>query len=287
MPFELHFPGTLEEAFTLLEQGPEGSTLPIAGGTDLLLAMDFGRFSPAHVVSLSRLPLGELHFGKDEVRIGSMVPLRTLELHPELARKLPALSEALGEVGSVQLRHRATLGGNVVRASSSSDLLPPLLALDAQLKLVSREGRRTLPLEEFATGSWKTALRHGELVEEILLPSPRPGNYGWQRVRPANDISQVGLAVVRHPGKGGLARWSLFAGGTSPVVQRLKRAEAVLTSMTPAEPEIAQAARAASEEATFVTDLRAAEAYRRHLLEVLVRRGVRATLQSAERSEGS
>lgn len=280
MPFELHFPTTFEEAWALLEKDPPGSALPLAGGTDLLLAMEFRRFSPRHVVSLSRLPLQAYEMGPEEVRIGSLVPLRTLELDPRLRARIPALVEAIAEVGSVQLRHRATLGGNVVRSSSSSDLLPPLIALRSHLTLRSREGQRTMPLEEFVQGSWKTGLRPGELVEDVRVPLPRPGTYRWQRVRPANDISQVGLAVVRHPARAGSPRWNLVAGGTTPTVQRLLRAEAALVSEEPSQEEVALAAQRAAEEARFVTDLRAAEEYRRHLLQVLVRRGVEDVLRS-------
>ncbi|MDE1819260.1 MAG: FAD binding domain-containing protein [Euryarchaeota archaeon] len=288
MSFTLHFPTRLEEAWDLLEQGPPGASLPIAGGTDLLLGLDFGRFAPERLVSLSRLPLQRLEFGRDGVRIGSMLPLRTLELDERVRKGVPALAQAINEVGSVQLRHRATLGGNVVRASATSDLLPPLVALETELTLVSRGGRRTVRLEGFVEGSWKTGLRVGEIVEELHVPSPRPGTYQWQRVRPANDISQVGVAVVRHPKNGGgpSVRWRIVAGGTAGSFQRLTRAEACLERDEPSEREVAEAAREAAGEAKFLTDLRAAEEYRRHLLRVLVRRGIERTVRSAATAGG-
>ncbi len=288
MPFELLLPRSLEEAWTLLEQGAPGSSMAMAGGTDLLLAMDFRRFAPERVVSLSRLPLDTVEFGEREVRIGSTVPLRTIELDPRVRRALPALSEALAEVGSVQLRHRATLGGNVVRASASSDLLPPLVAMDCRLTISSRKGRRSLSLDEFVESSWRTKLQPGELVEDLRIPTPLPGAYRWQRVRPANDISQVGVAVVRHPTHDGSSApdWRIVAGGTSPRVQRLRGSESALLSPWPSEEEIAEAAQRAAQEARFATDLRAAEEYRRKLLEALVRSGIESTLERLREGGG-
>lgn len=280
MGFELRQPSSWEEAFDLLEEQPAGSSVPLAGGTDLLLALEFGRFAPRRLVSLQRLPLYDVAWGSGALRVGSMVPLRQLELDPLLAERLPALQQAIVEVGSVQLRHRATLGGNIVRGSSASDLLPPLLAHDTLVVLRSRKGQRTVRLDEFLKVSWAPSLAAGELVEELRVPAPRPGTYRWQRVRPANDISQLGLAVVRHPSGTPGGVWRLVAGGTSPSVQRLVRAEQLLTSPSPAAEEIARVAQAASEEAQFSTDRRAAEEYRRHLVRVLVTRGLEATREA-------
>ena len=275
MAFELHFPSSLPEAWDLLARGPPGSTMPIAGGTDLLLAMEFRRFAPTHVVSLARLPLNGLRWHAQGVRIGSTTPLRDIELDPQVTAKLPALAESLTEVGSVQLRHRATLGGNIARAAPASDLLPALVALGAEAEISSRDGRRTVAVATLLQGSWRTTLAPGELVESVLVPAPRRGTYRWQRVRPSNDISQVGLAVVLHPPSADAGPWRLVAGGTLPTVQRLERAERLLGSAAPDDATIARAARLASEEAAFGTDLRAAEAYRRHLLRVMVGRALR------------
>lgn len=285
MSFSLRFPSTFEEAFELLD--PSGAAgMVIAGGTDLLFALGGGRWAPKVLVSLSRLPLAGVEHAPGEVRIGSTVPLRSLELEPEVRARLPALAEACAEVGSVQLRHRATLGGNVIRASATSDLLPPLIALEARLTLRSRKGRRTVPVEGFVQSSWTTSLAPGEIIEDLRIPAPRTGSYRWQRVRPANDISQVGVAVAYHPRsspgvapKGGPAEgWRIVVGGTSPTVQRLVAAEARLTSPVPSREDIRAAAEEAAREAGFATDLRAAEAYRRHVVRVLVERSLEGVL---------
>lgn len=272
-------PTSFEELWPLLEQGPPGSVMPIAGGTDLLLAMEFGRWAPERLVSLAHVPFPGITVGASEVRIGGMVTLREIERDARIRRVLPALPEACADVGSVQLRHRATLAGNVIRSSSSSDLLPPLLALDARLVLRSRGGRRTVPLEGFLRGSWETGITLGEVLEEIVLSAPRASAYRWQRVRPANDISQVGVAAA-FDASAPSRPWRLVAGGTSPTVQRLTRAEGSLRSPRPSREELGSAAEAAASEAVLLADLRAAEAYRRRVLGVLVERAVRAAAAS-------
>lgn len=286
MAFSLRSPTRFEELWPLLESSPAGSAMPIAGGTDLLFALTTGRWSPTVVVSLSKLPLRGIRAEKEEVRIGAGTPLRQVERDADVLRLLPALAEACADVGSVQLRHRATLAGNIVRGSPASDLLPPLIALDARLTLLSRKGRRTVPVEGFVRSSWVTGLAPGEIVEEVRIPAPRPSAYRWQRVRPANDISQVGVCAARHPGPTGRAGWRIVAGGTSPSVQRLTGAEACLLTESPSAAELEAAGRAAAKEAVFATDLRAAEDYRRKVLHVLVRRAVEGAALTTRSPKG-
>ncbi len=276
MSFQFLTPSTLPEVLSFLGESPE-ETLAMAGGTDLLLAMDFGRFRPRRVVSLARLPWRWVRWEEGVLSVGSLAPLRDVERAPGLSARLPALWEALRDVGSVQLRHRATLGGNIVRSSPVSDLLPPLLASGATLRLVSQGGVREVPLDGFLRGSWRTGLEPGELIQEIRVPAPQAGAYLWQRVRPVNDISQVSAAASVGGGdptgsRGAL--WHLAAGGVDPVPQRLPRAERALTSVTPGAEEVREAAETAAEEFRFRTDQRATEGYRRHLFSILVRRAV-------------
>ena len=129
-------PSTAEEAVAALA-GP-GRAVALAGGTDLLPDLEDGRASADRIVSLTRLPWSTLGRPDGRLRIGSTLPMRTLERDPHLQRDLPGLYTALRSVGSVPLRHRATVGGNLARGSPASDLLPILLALDAQIDLIRR-----------------------------------------------------------------------------------------------------------------------------------------------------
>jgi carbon-monoxide dehydrogenase medium subunit len=286
MSYALHFPRTLDEAFRLLDAGPDGLVLPLAGGTDLLPAMEAGRWRPGALVSLSRLPLDTLERTGQELLIGATLPLRRLERDPAVVQLLPGLVEAVREVGSVPLRHRATLGGNVVRASPASDLLPPLLALEATLDLRSRDGTRRVALQDFVRGSWETTLQPGEIVERIRVPVPRPGSYRWQRVRPANDISQVGVACALAPSDG-RSPWRIAAGGVEPHPQRLPAAEAALSHEDPSPGEIDEAVRRAVEGSRPKDDRRAGEEYRRHLLGVLLRRAIESTVRRSREGRGA
>jgi CO/xanthine dehydrogenase FAD-binding subunit len=274
MTFTLVAPATAEEAVQLLatSRGPE--TAVLAGGTDLLLDIGDGRFRPTTVVSLRRLPWRDLRWHGNSLVIGSTAPLTLLEADPRVRSELPGLWSGLRAVGSVALRHRATVGGNLGRASPASDLIPVLLALDATVQLVGPDGRRELPLDGLILGPRATALAAGELIESVTVPEVRPSSYVWQRVRPAHDISQVGVAAAWSPSQ---RRWSIAVGGTSPVPSRSSAGADLGPARRPEARRVATAAAACAAAAPFQTDKRASEEYRRKVLAVLFRRAVDRT----------
>ncbi len=273
MTVTVRFPSTPREA--IAEMGAPYRTAILAGGTDLLFDLERARPPIERVVSLSRLPWSTLERREGRLRIGSTLPLRTLELDPRLAPDLPGLAEAIRSVGSVPLRHRATLGGNLARASPASDLIPVLLALGALVQLVGPDGPRSVTLDDFLVGSRTVDLREGELIEAVEVPERAACSYVWQRVRPANDISQVGVAVARPDGA---SNWAVALGGVVPRPVRVPAAEALLGAAEPDVPTCALAAEATARDAPFTTDRRASETYRRHLVAVLLRRALDAAL---------
>ncbi|EQD42574.1 Molybdopterin dehydrogenase, FAD-binding domain protein, partial [mine drainage metagenome] len=144
--FDLVAPRSVDEALAALRAaGPDGAAV-LAGGTDLLLDLDEGRQRPRRVVSLRHLPWRTLDWTGPSLTIGSTLPLRALETDPDLVARFPGLAQAVRAVGSVALRHRATLGGNVVRAAPASDLVPVLLTLDAEVEVVGPRGSRRVPI---------------------------------------------------------------------------------------------------------------------------------------------
>jgi CO/xanthine dehydrogenase FAD-binding subunit len=277
-PFELVAPRTADEAVAAL-RAASGSTVGVlAGGSDLLLDLDEGRVAPTRIVSLRRLPWRTLDWTGGALTIGSTLPLRALEDDPEVRRRLPGLWQAIRAVGSVSLRHRATVGGNLGRSAPSSDLIPILLALDAEVELVGPEGARRLPVNRFVLASRRTALRPAELIRSVRIPESRPSAYLWQRVRPANDISQLAVAVARSPGSGA---WSVAVGGIPPRSVLLPRvAEALGRGAPPAE-ALDRAVDHATREVAIVADRRASEEYRRHLVGTLLQRAVAAVVEAA------
>jgi len=273
-PFELVTPSTVEAAIAELRTGAPGEVAVLAGGTDLMFDLDGAKAAPRRVVSLRRLPWRTADWNGPILTVGSTLPLRSLERDPELARQHPGFLQAIRAVGSVQLRHRATLGGNLGRAAPASDLIPILLALDAEVDLVGPSGSRSLPVDEFVLGARRTALASGELIRSVRFPEPRPSTYLWQRVRPANDISQIAVATAYSPSEG---CWRLAVGGIPPRALRLPEAEAILRSSAPADAEIRSAADRAARHLVITTDRRASEEYRRHLVGTLLERAVRST----------
>ncbi|HTT26336.1 MAG TPA: FAD binding domain-containing protein [Thermoplasmata archaeon] len=284
MPFTLEVPADVPAALRAIATGPPGRTVVLAGGTDLMIDLDLGRIAPERVVSLRRLPWRSLARRGDRLVIGSLLPLRDLERDPLLPGDQPGLYEAIRAVGSVALRTRATLGGNVVRSAPASDLVPVLLAADAEVHLIGPDGPRRRTLVEFLAEPRRPGLAPGELVEAIALPKVVPSAYVWQRVRPANDISQVGVAVGRPDPSG---PWRVALGGIAPVPARVPEAEAFLSDPRPAPARIAEAADAAARAAPFVSDRRATEAYRRLVVRVLTTRALTTALaRSAPREAG-
>jgi len=274
MGFELVAPASVEAAVRTLTEGSAETTAVLAGGTDLLLDIDDGRVAPDRVVSLRKLPWRSMEWSGPSLRIGSTLPLRALEGDARVRERLPGLWQAVRAVGGVALRNRATIGGNLARASPASDLLPILLAYDTVVDLVGPSGRRSVPLGAFLVGPRQTALARGELIASATIPFHAPSEYVWQRVRPANDISQVGVAVVRAPKR---PYWRVALGGVQPNVTRLPTVETILDAPRPSEADVDRAAVEAARRAPFVTDKRATESYRRRLVRVLVRRAVEAT----------
>ena len=274
--FQLVHPSTPEEAIRLLSLSAKGEIAVLGGGTDLLADLDASRIAPIQILSLRKLPWKYVRWEADSLVVGSTLPLRTLENDPHLRHRLPGLWEAIRDVGSPALRSRATLGGNLGRCSPASDLLPMLLALDARVRIVGPNGVRELPVDMVLQESRRTSLGPAELIESVILPASAPSTYLWQRVRPVNDISQVGVAVAFAAER---PHWHIALGGLQPRARRMSEAEAVLRSAHPTNFEMELASQEASRRAEFVSDKRATESYRRRLIAVLVRRAIQTTVE--------
>lgn len=272
--FDLLAPGTPEETIAALRAGAREDVVVLAGGTDLLFDLESERIRPRRVVSLRRLPWRTLDWNGPTLTIGSTLPLRSIETDPEVRRRLPGLHAAVRAVGNVALRHRATLGGNLGRAAPASDLVPMLLALDAEVDLVGPEGTRAVSVDRFVRGSRTTSLGPAELIRSVRIPEARPSAYLWQRVRPFHDISHLAVAVSCSPSD---HRWRVVVAGFPPRPIRVPSAEAALGSPSPDEDAVRRASEAIRTEAPIVADPRASEEYRRRLVHPLLVRAVRSS----------
>lgn len=277
--FDFVAPRTPDEAIATLGASAPGEAAVLAGGTDLLFDLEDGRLAPRRVVSLRHLPWRTLDWNGPSLTVGSTLPLRALENDPEVRRRIPGLYAAVRAVGSVALRHQATLGGNLGRAAPASDLVPILLALDAEVDLVGPAGERRMSVDRFVLGSRKTALAPGELIRSVRVPEARPSAYLWQRVRPFHDISHMAVAVAYSLAQ---SRWRVAVAGFPPRPLLVPAAEDALEGPVPADASLGRAAEELARHAPIVADRRASEEYRRQLVRPLLLRAVRSVRVNPE-----
>lgn len=266
-------PETLAEAFSLLATTPDARVL--GGGTDLLVGLRKGRITTPLVVDLKRI--ADLPSGIEDrggaLWIGALTPMTVIVDDPRVRAGYPALAEAAQVVGSIQIRNRATLGGNLVNASPAADSATPLLVAGAVLELVGASGTRKIPLAEFFLGPGRTALAHGELVRAISLPvqAEREGSaFGRLTRRRGVDLATINLACAV-PMEGPV-RFAFGAVGPTPFAAL--DSSGVLRDAS-AEPAAQNAAlRAITAAAAPISNVRASREYREAMLLVLARRAL-------------
>ncbi len=225
--FEYHAPKSVEEAVELLSRyGEEASIL--AGGTDLLVKMKQRLIEPKHIIDIKRIKdLTGIREEEDGIHIGAATKLRTLERSKLIEEKLPVLHEAVITMGSIQIRNMATIGGNLCNASPSADAATPLLALNAEAKIVGSEGERIVPLEEFFIGPGRTVLKQDEMLVEVISPYlPENSGTSFMKIGWTNfDIATVNLAVVLKLEGEVVDECRIALGGCAPTPIRVHKAE--------------------------------------------------------------
>jgi carbon-monoxide dehydrogenase medium subunit len=277
---------SLEEVISLLgEHGDQASLL--AGGTDLLVEMREDLRAPKVVINFKPIPgLDDLAYSKLEgLRIGAGVTARRLEINTDVERHYAGLWQAVRELGSIQVRNRATILGNICRASPSADTLPPLIADQARICLFGPAGERELPLEAFFTGPGKTVLGTDEVATGLLVPPPFLGTgkaYIKHGRRKAMELATVGVAVSVTIKNKRCEHVRIALGAVAPTPIRAKQAEAVLRDRPVDDDAIERAATAAQEEAVPISDVRASESYRQRMVKVLTARAIRQALENAK-----
>ncbi len=273
---EFKSPGTLAEACELLAM-PGSKAL--AGGTDVIPQMRDGRFRAGVLVDLSRIDgLSGIELAGGEVVIGALTRYSDMLHSSLLLAHAPFLAEVSGLVGGAQTQNRGTLGGNIANASPAGDTLPVLLALDAVVDLIGRDGERTLPLADFLLGPGQTALAPGELLRRVRFAPLGPGvRSRFLRLgnRRGMLISVVSAAVALGRDEyGRVSDCRVALGAVAPTPVRCRKAEMLLLGRRPDAELIDRAAAAALAACRPIDDVRASAGYRRHGVRVLVRRGL-------------
>jgi CO/xanthine dehydrogenase FAD-binding subunit len=264
----------------LAEKAVRPDAVPIAGGTDLMVAVNRGGLPPDVLLDLTRVD-GLADWSRDDgrLRIGAAVPYARLVR--ELAALAPGLAAAARTVGSPQIRNRGTVGGNLASASPAGDCHPPLLAAGAVVEVASVRGKRQIPVGDFFTGVKRSALAADELIAAVELPvAPGPQEFAKVGTRNAMVIAVCSVAVGLDPAAGTVGTG---LGSVAPTPRRAPEAEAFgaaeladrgLWESRAAipDPVAARFGELVAAAAAPIDDVRGTAAYRRHALGVLGRR---------------
>ena len=267
-------------AEALAARAAEPAALPVAGGTDVMVELNFDARRPPALLDLSRI--GELRDwspSAGQLRLGAGVTYT--RLITELGGMLPGLALAARTVGSPQIRNRGTVGGNLGSASPAGDCHPPLLAAGAQVEVASVRGTRLIPAEDFYTGVKRSALAPDELIAAVLVPLPSgPEQFSKIGTRNAMVIAVAAFSLALHPASRTVGTG---IGSAAPTPMRAREAERFLAAALEEEglwesrgpvpePVAAEFARLVRGAAQPIDDVRGTAAYRLHALSVMARR---------------
>jgi CO/xanthine dehydrogenase FAD-binding subunit len=283
--YEYLCPTSIKEACMILAKYGAESRI-IAGGTDLMVQIrdEDKRFvNIKYVVDLAHIR--EMDFIKDE---GNTIIIGALVTHDKIAKSailknmVPFLCEAANSVGSPQIRHRGTIGGNICNASPAADAIPPLIALDAEVKIESILGVRTVPLKSIYVKANNINLAADEILTEIIFKKPDPQvKTAFIKLgrRKALAISRINVAVaVRLDGEGKVAEVRISPGCIFATPDRVTDAENVLLGKIPTKELIHEAGVKVSEEMIKRTGIRWSTEYKKPVVEALTRRGLKKAL---------
>jgi CO/xanthine dehydrogenase FAD-binding subunit len=267
--YELIAPGSLDAVLQILADSPDHYT-PIAGGTELMVALGAGRLQSKKLVSLWNLE--ELRFievTSDAIVIGAGTTFTDIRKHPVIADEFSILAQAASWTGSIANQNRGTIGGNIVNASPAADSPPALLAYDAELTLISTRGPRVLPYRDFHLGYKETALEPDELLHSIaILRNYKHYKSYIRKVGPRNAqaISKVAIAALARMNEGHIPSLiqdiRIGAACLREYPARLTATEKSLTGQTMTQATIAAARATILTEARPIGDIRSTAKYR-------------------------
>lgn len=289
--FQYHNPGSLQEAFELLDRYGDDARV-MAGGTALVLQMKQRLAQPDHVVGLRHIPgLSEIQWeaadpskeaskqASGQLRIGSMSTHQQIQTDRLVQDRIPLISSTFRQASTPRIRSMATLGGGLAHGDPNQDPPPALIALGAQAVINSSQGERLVPVEDLFIDYFETDLQPGEIMTSVIipaLPTSTGGVYLKFLPKTADDYATVSVAAVVTKGEGNTCqdiRIVLGAVGVTPV--RAKEAEAVLRGKSLDERNIQDCGEAVRDAVDPLDDFRGSASYKRDMAEVFTRRAVR------------
>jgi CO/xanthine dehydrogenase FAD-binding subunit len=280
-------PKTLEAAVSLLA-GASGQARVLAGGTDLLIQMRGGRVDPELIVDIKGIPeMTSVVADKGTYRFGAAVPCMVLVESDEFGKVWPGVVDGANLIGSIQVRGRATVGGNLCNASPAADTVPALIAAGATASIIGPKGRREVPVEEVATGPGKTSLAKGEIVASFLLPKrpPRSGDAYLRFIpRTEMDIAVVGAGINLTLDEAGVCRQARVSiGAVAERALLVPEAAAALIGTKVDADALKRMAAAVSAACRPIDDKRGTKEYRIKVAGVMARRAAEIALERARR----
>jgi len=279
-------PATIEQALQLVNHHRERGRV-IAGGTDLLLEIQRKVRAVEYLIDLSAIPgLSDITKNDGFISLGPLTTHRHVVASDLIVSQGLPLAQASLEVGSAQLRNRATVVGNVVTASPANDTISALLALDATVRLESVEGARTIALRDFYLGVRKTVMAPNELMTRISFPAlsdTDAGMFAKVGLRSAQAISVIHAAIVLSRSDGVITGARIALGSVAPTVILAESARALVGNELTNDAILACSAATASE-INPITDGRATAEYRSAVTEVTVRRMLQSLRSGSERA---
>ena len=262
-------PENQTQLFDLLSEFPPAQRTLLAGGTDLMSRYENGLSLPENLIDLKKLSdfMG-ITETDTEVEIGALTSIESLKKSSLIHDLFHALWQATSQFAGVQIRHRATLGGNICNASPAGDTLPALYTHEARLRLISYDGQRELAIGDFITGPGTTALQDSEILQAVILPK----NSGFSTfyklgLRQAMAISAVNFAAVGTINSHGFSQLKIAAGAVAPTVKYLNHfAEAAQNNSNTIDDIIDLV----EHDISPIDDIRASANYRRRALKNLL-----------------
>lgn len=279
--FFFHSPTNLPDALSLLEEHREDGRA-FAGGTALVVLMKQNLVDADHLISLARVPgLSGIRSESDGLHIGALTRHREVETSGLVKQHAPLLADVYNNVATVRIRNVATVGGGLAHADPAQDPPPGLIVLDAKVRLVSRSGERTVPVNELFLDYYETSIQPGELLTEVIVP-PQPANakavYLKFLPRTADDYATVAVAALGQV-EGGVCRSlrvALGAAGPTPI--HATAVEQALVGKQVNAQAIRQAADAVASQVDPLDDFRGSSEYKRDMCVVFTRRALERVL---------
>jgi CO/xanthine dehydrogenase FAD-binding subunit len=281
-------PNSLPAAVALLA-GATGIARVLAGGTDVIVQMETDLIEPQLLVDIKKIPeVRQITAEDGGFRIGAAVPGMEIMDHAALCKAWPGVVDGVKLIGSIQVRGRASIGGNLCNASPAADSVPALIAAGAIARIIGPNGIREVPVEQIPVGPGKTSLAKGEIIASFFLPPP-PAHSGdaYQRFTPRTemDIAVVGVGIsLTLDGSGTCTAARVALGAVAPTALLVKEAADALIGTRVDDAALERLAKAASAACRPIDDKRGTKEYRIKVAGVLAKRTAQQALERARQN---